>query len=465
MRNVVVPTSTYDCTWFLEGKPYSGQLVLEPGRAAQGQVYSEPGRWSEGEGFACFDWEPTEHDRLTGELAGGQKVMLIDVLRAPGSLEAGEIFPRLALVGRFPAGDDPLFEAVRFQVGGLSELAGVPALSRVGFPRQPERSFTATVHPHAAQNWECSSGERITLEFEVTQKTDLKFNMTVAAQPVVEVTGTARTVEQWIDDFVRPLAELAAFATGRRQDVEWVVLRPEDARERFTTQLFAAGISQVPYLAARPADRRQPLLLRLGPDGADLAVVLERWRALAEEHEVLHQHLITMARQGHSTAARFLSVVPALEAYHGRTRGKLPRAEFKKQRQQVLERLDAAGVEPQDCEWVDTWLPETGDRALHERLRQLAEGMPASLQARTKAATEPLPKALHEILKVPLGIWHVVAKVRNNLAHGGDRPQPGQVELVCSLADTLAAALVLQELGVPEDLLVEAVDNLSWRLG
>ncbi len=464
MRNVVVPTSTYDCTWLLEDGSHTGQLILEPGQAAQGQVYSNLGRRLEGEDSECFDWEPTEHDRLAGELAGGQQVLLIDVLRAPGSLEAGELFPRLALVGRFPAGDDPLFEAVRFQVGGLSELAGVPALSGVGFPREPERSFSATVHPHAAQTWKCSSGERISLEFEVSQTTDLKFSMTVTSQPVVEVTGTARTAEQWVDDFIRPLAELAAFATGRRQDVEWVVLRPEHAGERFTTQLFAAGISQMPYLAERPADRRQPLLLRLGPDGADLAVLLGRWRALTEEHEVLHQHLVTAARQAQSTTARFMSVVPALEAYHGRTHGKLPRAQFRQQRRQVLERLGAAEVGPEDYEWVATWLPETGDRALHVRLRELVEGLPDGIRHRIETAIEPLPEVLHGIQQTPLGIWHVLAKVRNNLAHGGDRPRPGQVQLLCRLADTLAAALVLRDLGVSEDLLLQAVDDSRWKV-
>ncbi|RPE31848.1 ApeA N-terminal domain 1-containing protein [Kitasatospora cineracea] len=464
MRNVVVPTSTYDCTWFLEDGSRAGQLTLEPGQAAHGEVHSEPGRWQRGEDFACIDWEPTEHDRLAGELSGGQQVLLIDVLRSPGVPEAGELFPRLALVGRFPASDDPLFEAVRFQVGGLSELAGVPALSHVGFPRQPERSFTATVHPHAAQTWGCSSGERISLEFEVSQKTDLMFNMTVTAQPVVEVTGTARTAEQWVDDFVRPLAELATFATGRRQDVEWVVLRPEHPGDRFTTQLFAAGISQVPYSAEKPADRRQPLLLRLGPDGADLAVLLERWRALAEEHAVLHQHLVTVARQAQNTTVRFMSVVPALEAYHGRTHGKLPQAVFKQQRREVLKRLSAAGVEPEDYQWVNAMLPKTGDQALHERLRELAKGAPDGIRARIEAATEPLPDVLHGILKAPLDIWHVLAKVRNNLAHGGDRPQPGQVRLLCRLADTLAATLVLQELGVSEDLLVKAVDDSRWKV-
>lgn len=340
----------------------------------------------------------------------------------------------------------------------------MPALSRVGTPRQPERSFTATVHPHAAQNWECSSGERISLEFEVSQKTDLKFNMTVTAQPVVEVTGTPRTAEQWVDDFVRPLTELAAFATGRRQDVEWVVLRPEHTGERFTAQLFAAGISQVPYLAEKPTDRRQPLLLRLGPEGADLAVLLERWRALAEEHEVLHQHLVTVARQVQSTTARFMSVVPALEAYHGRTHGKLPRAVFRQQRRDVLERLEGAGVELEDYEWVDTQLPVTGDRALHERLQQLAESLPDGIRARIEAATEPLPEMLQGIQRTPLGIWHVLAKVRNNLAHGGVRPQPGQVQLLCRLADTLAAALVLRDLGVSEDLLVQSIDDSRWKV-
>ncbi|PJN26016.1 hypothetical protein CG736_11485 [Kitasatospora sp. CB02891] len=42
-----------------------------------------------------------------------------------------------------------------------------------------------------------------------------------------------------------------------------------------------------------------------------------------------------------------MSVGPALEAHHGRTHGKLPRAVFEQQRRKMLERLGTAGVEPE----------------------------------------------------------------------------------------------------------------------
>ncbi|MFJ9520620.1 hypothetical protein ACIRPK_20505 [Kitasatospora sp. NPDC101801] len=462
MSNVLMPTGTYECFWSLGDEPCTGQVVLEPGQGATGLVRNAPGLWSEDDSYRWFDQHTTEHARLAGDLTVGQRVLLIDALMAHNSPEVSDVFARLALVGSFPAGDDPLFDAVRFQVGGLSRLAGVPALDGVRFPREPERSFTATVHPNAAQVWKRPSGDRISLEFEIAFQTDMRFRAAVTSQPILEVTGAPRTAEQWVDDYVRPMAELAAFATGRRQDVEWVLLRPEMAGRAFTTQLFASGISQVPYLAEAPTDPRQPLLLRLGPDGADLGVLLERWQGLAEQHPVLHNHLVTVARQTPSRTARFMGVVPAIEAFHGEKHVKVPKAVFKQRRREVLERLVGAGAGQADLAWLDDWLPAYGDRALHERLQQLAEGLPEGVRTRIEAVTEPLPEALKGVQGTPLSVWHVMAKVRNNLAHGGEHPRTDQLELLCHLADTVAAALVLQEIGASEDLLVRAIDDHSW---
>ncbi|WP_053849530.1 hypothetical protein [Streptomyces sp. NRRL B-24085] len=406
---------------------------------------------------------------LRGTLRTNHEVVLVGARVTHLLPGHSRISGRLGLHGlEVPEGDLP-FDAVEFQVTGLSRLSGVSPLTRVQVPavgRSSEAAYVLTLSGEVDQTWSMPCDDTITLGYD--QEAGPLFGghrFGVSFNPVLRVEGAARTAEDWLDTYVRPAAQLSTFALAGKQSI-WVELTNVDDPHR-TVQVFASDIAQEPYEAdAQHGGRLEPLL-RLGPGGASLADLLSGWRRMSAQYDIFFDYLTSSLSASMTVRARFVALLPALESYHTVKYGTCPvtRDVFRAARKELLDRIKALkGVEPQDLKRLRDDLPMDSSYALHERLRQLADDLPPELKARIDARVDPIPDSLGGIHPDPKDVWAIEGKAHNNLAHGSARPTAEQLQSLTFLAHTLAIGLALAELGAPDTTLATMIDQGEWRI-
>jgi len=284
---------------------------------------------------------------------------------------------------------------------------------------------------------------------------------------LIEVCGEPRTADEWIDTYVRPLAQITTFATADEQPICWVQLTTPREPSR-TVQVFTSEITQKPYDAQPPEPGGLISLLRLGSSGFSLAKLLTTWQDIRKQYDTFFDYLTTSLRGQMTMKARFLALIPALESFHTTKYGDgpLPRREFLRERKALLRRLkDNETVNDNDVEWLETWLDTIGSYQLQERLHELLDkDLGTALRDRLEARVSPLPNHLTDIIKGTTDIWRVMGKVRNNLAHGGSQPTQEQLVSLTRLAHTMAIGLMLRQLEVSDSALVEAIDQELWSV-
>jgi ApeA N-terminal domain 1 len=313
------------------------------------------------------------------------------------------------------------------------------------------------------------------------------YSFALSSAPVITVSGRPRSAEDWMRQYVRPLAEITTLATLRSQPVSWVTLHhtakefpgrlfaggtPHHEPKDLPVQLFAADIAQQPYDAA-PMEAPYLIshdtgtLIRLGPDGATLPDLLAGWQSLQTTYITFFDYLTTALRASMSTKSRFLVLVPALEGFHLAKHGDgpIPKEDFKKQRKAVLQRIgDLDGVNPGDVDFLTKWLSVYGSYQLADRLRvivdqELGEG----LRERVRARIDPIPESLSSLVDQPEDVWAVMDTARNRIAHGSDnQPTSAQLAALTRLAHTVAIGAALNLLGVPDTVLCAAIDQSQW---
>jgi hypothetical protein len=385
---------------------------------------------------------------------------------------------KTALIGQgIP--DEMLFDSVEFQVGGLTELSGVRPLKRVFVPRHLVFHTEAKGDPQATvtwnsdgtrQRWSTASGDNLELHFRANMDWREYYSFSVIATPIVEVSGTPRPAEDWMSQYVRPIAEIATLATLRPQAISWVTLWKE--QETVPVQMFAVDIAQQPYTAAPPEaaeliSRRHATLIRLGPDGTRLPDLLDGWATLRTTYSTFYDYLTVALRDRMSTRSRFLALVPALEGLHVAKYGDgpMPRAEYQKRRRALVDRLtNADGVEQDDVKFIETWLGFYGSYQLADRLHKIVdEELGDKLRDHIKARVEPLPSILKGIVENATDAWAIMGTARNRIAHGADgQPSSAQLAALTRLAHTVAIGAALKHLGVPETVLCDAIDQDMW---
>lgn len=477
MKELLIAAGSYSCTWFIGNDRVCGDLQLTGARGPKGAAFEVPGAWTDsstedGPSSRRFRPHTVEMPVLRGRLRSGHDVSLVDAKVRHIFPEQSEVTARMALCGRwFPLGDGELmFSSVEFQVGGLTELAGVSPVKDITLPaeRQDDPTISATWDSTAAtQTWTTATGDEVSLEFVSNIKSNLRYSISLASSPVIKVSGAPRMADDWMRDYVRPTMELATLATGRKQPVSWVVLVC-DGEEWSLAQLFASEVTQEPYVAESPDPTDLGALIHLGPDGATLPDLLVGWRQLETKYDTFFEYLTTAMREQMSVKSWFLALVPALEAFHTEKHGDGPMTEsdFKRQRKDVLARIKAlSGVRPEDVAWLKKWVKTIGSYELAYRLREVVEkDLPAELRARIQARTTPLPAVLEGIVKDATDVWQVMAKARNRMAHGEPEPTRDQLRALTRLAHTVTIGLALQQLGVPDTDLTTAIDHHEWHV-
>ncbi|WP_406394642.1 hypothetical protein OG806_32265 [Streptomyces sp. NBC_00882] len=474
MKKLPISSDEYQCTWVVDGASVTGTLELAGGKIPRGEIFDIPGEgWtpgvdSEGVEYRTFEPNTRRFPQLRGRLRTNHEVVLIDAQISylfPGQ---AHLWAKMALCGLEVSKEAQPFNTIEFQVGGLTELSGHRPLKEMRLPTTyvPDMEYSVKWNAEADQTWCADTDEEISLKFAPNAKWDRGYSYSVSPYPMITVEGAPRTAEQWIKDYVHPLAEITQFATTQKQPISWVLLGTQGEPHK-TVQVFAREISQEPYTASSPYAGGITTLLHVGPDNGSLAKLLNNWRSIQADQDIFFDYLTISLTDDRSLESRFLAVIPALESYHSvkYSMGPISPKEFKKQRSAVLKRLKGTeGVTADDMKWLEEWVSTLGTYQLHDRLRRLFSDLPEELQQRIASKIDPLPESLNGIIQNPRDVWQIMGKVRNNLAHGGKHPEVNQLLSLTRLAHTMAVSLALQDLSLPEKSLIAAIDRGDWPI-
>jgi hypothetical protein len=488
-EKLIVAAGTYPCQWTYRDQVLSGEMRLEGSQVPVGEMFEVPGTWVEGEGCRSFEPHEGTADVLRGRLRSGYEMVLLDIRVQHLLPRRSRVQGPMALVGS-ALPERLLFDSVKFQVGGLTELVGVHPLKSIALPEAWDSDAVIGVTWNAetsAQAWTTGDGDNLELEFTATVDYDHWYSFGLSSAPVITVSGRPRSAEDWIRQYVRPLAEITTLATLRPQPVSWVTLYhtakvipglpfpagvPRPQTEQLPVQVFAADIAQQPYNATATEgpyliSHDTGTLIRLGPDGAALPDLLAGWQNLQDTYTTFFDYLTTALRASMSVKSRFLALVPALEGFHLAKHGDgpIPRKEFKKERKAVLQRIRGLeGVNQDDVDFLTNWLSVYGSYQLADRLRVIVDNeLGEGLRERIRARTDPIPESLISLVSQPEDVWAVMGTARNRIAHGSDnQPSSSQLAALTRLAHTVAIGASLSLLGVPDTLLCAAIDQDRW---
>lgn len=469
----MIAVGDYACRWAYHGEVVSGEIRLEGSRPPRGELFDAPDTWVEGESKRSFSPHTETVDVLRSWLRSGHDAVLLHARLNHWWPDRTAVGARMALVGSGLPDGELLFDSVEFQVGGLTDLAGVRPLEQITFPKTLEGNveFSATWNSETAtQTWSTHDGDELVLKFTANIGHRAWFGFSLTSSPVITVFGAARPAEDWMHQYVRPLAEITTLATLRAQPVSWVMLH--HGKKQFPTQLFTADIAQQPYDAA-PTETSELIshdsgtLIRLGPDGATLPDLLTGWQNLQTTYVTFFDYLTAALRDTMSTKSRFLALIPVLEGFHLAKYGDgpMPRNKFREQRSAVLKRVAALeGIDDADVTFLKDWLSVLGSHKLAHRMRELVNReLGNGLRERVRARVDPVPEILHGLVEHPADVWEVMGTARNRIAHGSDnQPSPAQLAALTRLAHTVAIGVALNHLGVPDTVLCAAIDQGTW---
>ncbi len=410
-----------------------------------------------------------QEPELRGRLLSDHEVVLLDVEVRHSFPGVASITAAAALVGRqLPHGDDLKTAAAEFQVGGLTELAGVAPLEglEVDSSQQgPASAYRIVWNPDSRQSWTNDDGDEVSVEFAPYTAEAVPYSFGITPYPVVRVHGARpRSAVEWLASYAQPLMQLTTLATGRPQQIRWLELGGRYGP--WTAQVFAENVVQDPFVATMPS--QAPLVLRLGPGGAALPDLLQRWVELEQHCGTLFEYVTAGMQAVMSTRARYLFLLPALEALHSARHGDdAPGNNASQARLQLLQRIVAtAGVTADDVAALTRELtpPPTRRYQLNERLRELAADLHPALAQQINPSVDPVPQLFHGIVNDARDVWDILGATRNRLAHGRTNlPRAVQLEALARLAHTLVIALTVQYLGQP-DLLADEITQRNWEV-
>jgi hypothetical protein len=465
---------SYSAIWTLADEKLNGTINLSAGQRPTGVM-----RGAEGAGLGSYPKPAVPVDVLRGRLDNDYDVVLVDAQLRHVFLKRTQVSAALALVG-WNVPDDLRFGRVEFQVGGLTELATVRPLRevRMPVPLSSGEQFSAHWNLDSTQRWRSAGGDEIELRFNVNFKYHDHYGLSVTTSPIVRVWGTPRTAEDWLRDYVVPLAELTTLATARRQRVAWVKLGVEpEHNPSAPIQAFGANIEDQAAFDSMEQDPRVDLraasLIPLGPDGVDLAAVLDQWRDLRAKYRTFHDYLV-MPRTAPDAGGRaqVLAAVPALEALHDQLRGRPGPGPEAQRCDEVLDRIrttHAGGkslLTEEDLQFLAGKLAPDSRYELAPRLATLVRDyVSPELRALVTGLVDPLPPVLAlDEMSQKQTVWEAMATVRNRLGHGNRLvPTDEQIDAVICLAHTLAAAVALHLLDVPDTVLCNGIRDQWWR--
>src|SRR5581483_4033715 len=201
---------------------------------------------------------------------------------------------------------------------------GVAPIAKLNWPKPKSatKTYSATLNRAANRVWR-DSRNGITVDFGYPHAYGLnfyRFGLTFA--PVFDLTSREPlTLDQWRDQWIAPLIDLASIATKRPQTLSWLNVHHGAGRARVSGTVFAWGVHQSPYAAHYDNEWRLNSELRPLFRLAQLPVtpmrLVRNWRGLqASDDPFVELYRAALFQPDPPPRARYLHLIQALEARH-----------------------------------------------------------------------------------------------------------------------------------------------------
>jgi hypothetical protein len=462
-----VQPGEYAVEWFLDEGPVAGDLELAADHPPKAVLYGDVVEkdWTQGGGL------PEDHTlpRLAGRLRSNRDVILTDAHVSIWFPRRSMGHARHAVVGMNVASvPNDAFHRVRFQITDMDLLFGVAPIQAISWPADERRhlggSYSVEMNPRAHHEWD-DAGTTIECTYDVQFPLTGGHQHYVALAPVVTIAADEpRTVDGWIDEWIKPVLRLATLATRRPQKIAWMTVNssPRGAtdEERHTTvtgTVFGSGIEQAPYEAEYREEWREEKnrpLFTLASIPMPLPHLVRRWRALETAENPFVELFEQTLRQTELPArARYLYLTQALEALHTfehRESDEQAQSAFLRRRSDVLHDLAALNPPSETLRFLrDQWSKRRPD-SLDRRLRDLVAKMPEGV--RETECTAPRGVVYDAIAgdgAQPIEV--LLRTLRNDLSHGNRTYEDRDLRPWVHVVETMCRSHALRLLGFDDD--------------
>jgi hypothetical protein len=454
----------YALEWLVGRRRFTGDVTLAPRRRPQIALRGTLRRHRRSANGTLVYGLPGPEiklPRLVGLLRSNEEVVVIDVAVEEWLPERFLGFGQWAIVGLDIAGvPNDRYEHVTFQISDTDLWFGTQPLSKVTWPRSgdPTKTFSATLNRGAHHVWrDTRNGITVDLGYPLTRSLDpYRFGLTFA--PVFDIhSRQPLTLDDWRDQWLAPLIDLASIATKRPQTLSWLNVQHGEGRSRRRGTVFTRGIHQSPYTAHYDEEwRRYPdqrPLFTLGRLCVTPMRLVRVWRSLQQSDDpFVELYRAALFQPELPPRARFLYLIQALEARHSfanRDADAKAQLAFVARREQVIEAAARAGLAGDDLRFLKgEWSKQRRD-SLERRLLALLNELPPPVRQRTESDAQ-LDAIRSQLITADANATTFQAQLRalrNELSHG-DRNYPDyELEPWVAAVETICQAQVLALLG------------------
>jgi hypothetical protein len=460
----------YTLEWLVgKRRRFSGEVALAPRRLPQIQLHGKlrrPRKNAAGELVYFIPGQDVHLPRLVGRLYSNEEVVVIDAALSEWFPERFVGRGRWAIVGLGVADvPDDRYERVSFQISGADLWFGAPPLSNTKWPKPADatKTFSATLNKKAHRVWR-DTRNGITIDFGYPHTFSLdpyRFGLTFA--PVFDIESKyPLTLDEWRDQWIAPLVDLASFATKEAQTLSWLNVLHGTDRSRINGTVFTGGIHQSPYSAHYEDEwKRDPgrkPLFTLAQVSLTPMKLVRKWRELQKSDDpFVELYRAALFQLDLPPRARYLHLIQALEARHSyanRRKDEREQIEFTAKRQAVIDAATKAGLPAQHSQFLNSKWSKRAPSSLDQRLAPLLRDLPSGV--RQRVASDPNLDPIRSQLTADSGVstLHEQLRVlRNQLSHGDRNYDDRELRPWVTVAETICQAQLLGLLGFsPSDL-------------
>lgn len=239
LKMLTIEPGDYPCEWQLsdaQGKvrTHSGTVNLAASRSPSGTIYGVEGEWTvhleSGETSGAFP-QHFEIGLLRGRLVNrGVDVALVGAQITVMGGEAASVRAGAALVGvELPASDVFHFLGAEVQITALDVLGGQSPLDRVRYPTTDWVGGEWTVQGNelSKQVWSDSEIE-LSHEYNMTARMADPYEFRLRYVPIMRLNKhTPLGLQEWLDQWIEPLRDVASIATGNTERITYIGLLPD----------------------------------------------------------------------------------------------------------------------------------------------------------------------------------------------------------------------------------------------
>jgi ApeA N-terminal domain 1 len=456
-----------------------GNLDVRPNRPPQGSIYGSVPLQIEkvdSGGYAASFPQVIEVPVLSGVLANGGSVVLLDASLSYTSMRDGRLSGSAALLGKgrafnvipplaapdYEVDDQPLISSASFQLTGLDAVLGSAPISHVVTPglspNNPKNQWSAYLNLEATGEWEVE-GITLSVGYDGRMRAMDGYEFKIEFSPVATLNlSQAMSLRAIFDDFIEPLRRIASIAIGGPQELAHVAVELKGHRGEY--QVFGTGITQSPFKSSSRKLRTARSALRAMPDNTSLLEIILKWRQCASEHHPLIETYGAMLHAGDQhPRSRFLLLIQALEGLYGyETKEKYNerKSAHIAKREKVIEQ-GKNHLDEESIKFLKRFLLKNPPTSLESTLRAMVSGLPGNIMDRL-AATSLVREAMSDPA-APTTPADALRVVRNNLAHGNRGYDVQMLDEAVRILEFIVRAHSLRILGCPDHVVERVFDE------